>query len=97
MATLETRAARRRHVDIDLPLHPQTDNGEHVALLVQRILSDVDDLLGCGASHADVAQALSIASALRAAMSELSSSSKGSVSMSLLEVSAGAVSDRKLS
>ena len=90
MATLQPRAARRRHLDIDLPLHPQTDNGEHVALLVQRILADVDELLGLGASHADVAQALSIAAALRETMTAVSSSSDGKLSMSLLEVSAHA-------
>jgi len=89
MPTLLPRTARRRHVDIDLPLNPQTDNDEHVALLVQRILADVDDLLGRGASHADVDQALSIAAALRTAMSELSASSDGALSMSLLEVSTG--------
>lgn len=75
-------------IDVDLPLHPRTDNGEHVALLVQRILTAVGNgALGTEApSHADVVQALTIATALRAALAEVSARAGGAVTMDLLDI-----------
>lgn len=75
---------------IDLPLAPDTDNGEHVALLVQRILSDIDSLTaGRQTSAQDIVQALTIATAIRAAMAEVNSRSSNRMNLDLLEVSVG--------
>ncbi len=76
-------------IDIDLPLRPDTENGEHVALLVQRILKTVDQLSAGGEtpSQADVVQALTIATALRAAFAEVSARAGQDVSLDLLDIS----------
>ena len=75
-------------IDIDLPLHPDTNNGEHVALLVQRILTTIADVSASGEtpSQTDVVQALTIATALRAAFAEVSARAGGEVAMDLLEI-----------
>ncbi|MCF7990329.1 MAG: hypothetical protein K9M02_07790 [Thiohalocapsa sp.] len=75
------------HIDVDVPLQPTTDNSEHVALLVKRILADAETFANRrGASTADVVQALSIAAALRAAMADVNTSSDGKISLDLLDV-----------
>ncbi len=75
-------------IDIDLPLHPDTDNGEHVALLVQRILKTIAEVAASddAPSQTDVVQALTIATALRAAFAEVSARAGGDVAMDLLEI-----------
>lgn len=76
-------------IDIDLPLHPETNNGEHVALLVQRILGAVEHLAANGdaPSQTDVVQALTIATALRAAFAEVSARAGRDLTLDLLEIS----------
>jgi hypothetical protein len=75
-------------LDIELPLHASTDNGEHVALLVQRILSAIEDVAASsrGPSQIDIVQALSIATALRTAMAEVSARAGSELNMDLLEI-----------
>jgi len=75
-------------IDIDLPLHPDTDNGEHVALLVQRILKTIAEVAASddAPSQTDVVQALTIATALRAAFAEVSARAGGDVAMDLFEI-----------
>jgi hypothetical protein len=75
-------------IDIDLPLRPDTNNGEHVALLVQRILKTIADVAASGdaPSQRDVVQALTIATALRAAFADVSARAGGALSMDLLEI-----------
>jgi hypothetical protein len=59
-------------LDLELPLHPATDNAEHVATLLSRLLGVVEEFAACReASDADVVQALSVATALRSAMAEV--------------------------
>jgi hypothetical protein len=75
-------------IDIDLPLHPKTNNGEHVALLVQRILNVVEHPATDSdmPSQSDVIQALTIATALRATFAEVSARTGHDFSPSLLEI-----------
>ncbi|TVQ89155.1 MAG: hypothetical protein EA400_08025 [Chromatiaceae bacterium] len=75
------------YIDIDLPLLPNTDNGEDVARLVFGILDDVANLTaGRATSHRDIVQALSIATAVRAAMAETASRSGQRIALDLLDV-----------
>ena len=82
------RAYNHGSIDIDLPLHPDTNNSEHVALLVQRILNTVADMAASGESpsQTDVVQALTIATALRAAFAEVSARAGNDVALNLLEI-----------
>jgi|GEM_PF-1554816 len=75
-------------VDIDLPLHADTGDCEHVALLVQRILHAVGQQTAGGEtpSQADVVQALTIATALRAAFAEVSARAGTELTMDLLDI-----------
>lgn len=60
-------------LDLELPLHPATDNAEHVAQLLDGLLGLVDEFSDRRrASEADVLQALTVATALRTAMAEVS-------------------------
>ncbi len=55
--------------DLDLPLHPATNSAEDVATLLDGVLKIVDDFCTRhDATNADVVQALTLATALRAAM-----------------------------
>lgn len=57
--------------DLELPLHPATDNAEDVAQLLQRVLGIVDEFCAQGdTTNADAVQALTMATALRHAMAE---------------------------
>jgi hypothetical protein len=75
-------------IDIELPLHPDTGDCEHVALLVQRILNEVDQWTSDGEtpSQADVVQALTIATALRAAFAEVSARAGRTLTPDLLDI-----------
>jgi hypothetical protein len=75
-------------IDIDLPLHPDTGDCEHVALLVQRILNEVDQWTAGGKtpSQSDVVQALTIATALRAAFAEVSARAGTKLTLDLLDI-----------
>lgn len=76
-----------RHVDLELPLHPTTDNAEHVAQLLDRLLGLVDEFCrGRQASEADALQALTMATALRAAMAEVSRRGDSTLPTRLLEI-----------
>lgn len=89
MNSLHTEQHQVAHsIDIDLPLHPETNNGEHVALLVQRILSAVQHPAAGGdvPSQSDIVQALTIATALRAAFAEMSANAGHDVNLDLLEI-----------
>lgn len=77
----------RRYIDIDLPLRPDTDNSEDVARLVFGILDDVANLTaGRGTSHRDIVQALSIATAVRAAMAETAQRTGQRMAFDLLDI-----------
>ncbi|MGB5734339.1 MAG: hypothetical protein WBM40_07850 [Thiohalocapsa sp.] len=82
------RAHNHGNIDIDLPLHPDTGNSEHVALLVQRILGAIADVAASddAPSQTDVVQALTIATALRAAFAEVSARAGTDLTMDLLEI-----------
>jgi hypothetical protein len=59
-------------IDIDLPLDPNTDNGEDVARLVHEILDGIAaQTAGRDTSQQDILQALTIATALHAAVGEI--------------------------
>jgi len=85
-------------IDIDLPLHPDTNNSEHVALLVQRILKTIADTAASDVapSQTDVVQALTIATALRAAFAKVSAHAGGEVIMDLLEIAVEEPGERRL-
>lgn len=91
MNAIETRRVTpNASFDIDLPLHPDTDNGEHVALLVHGILGDIEAMIaGHGTSQQDIVQALTIATAIRAAMAEVNSRTGKAMNLDLLDVSVG--------
>ncbi|WP_058554274.1 hypothetical protein [Thiohalocapsa sp. ML1] len=79
-----------RGFDLELPLAPGTDNAEHVALLLHRVLKLVEEFSDIQhASAGDVVQALSVATALRAAMAEITDRTGVSVPAKLLGVEAG--------
>jgi hypothetical protein len=74
-------------VDLVLPLHPTTDNAEHVAQLLDGLLGLVDEFCRRRqASEADALQALTAATALRAAMAEISRRGDGPIPARLLEI-----------
>lgn len=78
-------------IDIDLPLHPSTDDGEEVARLVHGILVDIDALTaGRRTSQQDIVQAMTIATAVRAAMAEVRTASGQRIALDLLDVGVGA-------
>ncbi|MGB5831363.1 MAG: hypothetical protein WBG92_05160 [Thiohalocapsa sp.] len=83
------RRLRTNSIDIDMPLRPDTTNGEHVALLVQRILGAVEQVAAGGTtpSQTDVVQALTIATALRAAFAEVSERAGEDLPLELLDIS----------
>jgi hypothetical protein len=61
-----------RGFEVEMPLTADTDNAEHVAQLLGRVLNLIDEFCSRqNASDADVVQALSVATALRAAMAEV--------------------------
>lgn len=73
--------------DLELPLHPATDTAEDVARLLDRLLTLVDDFcVGSNASDADVVQALTLATALRTAMAEVSGTAGAAVPTRVLDV-----------
>jgi hypothetical protein len=77
----------RPSIDIDLPLHPDTDNGEDVARLVHHILDDIAAMTaGRNTSQQDIVQALSIATALHAALGEVRTKTGRPVGLDLLDV-----------
>lgn len=79
--------APNQSIDLDLPLHAETDDGEAVAKLVQNILIGIDDLAANDAiSGRDVVQALSIATAVHAAKVEVSALSGERIGLNLLDV-----------
>lgn len=76
-----------RGFDLELPLAPGTDNAEHVAVLLQRVLRLVEEFSDHqSASAGDVLQALSVATALRAAMAEVTERTGVSVPARLLDI-----------
>lgn len=73
--------------DLELPLHPATDNAEHVARLLEHLIGLVEDFSrGQNASDTDVVQALTMATALRAAMAEAGRTAGGALPARLLNV-----------
>jgi hypothetical protein len=96
MNTIQFDQPHHDVIDIELPLHPSTDNSEHVALLVQRILGAIEDVAASSRepSQIDIVQALSIATALRTAMAEVSARAGSTLSMNLLDIGVGG-NDRK--
>ena len=76
-----------RAFDLELPLAPGTDNAEHVALLLNRVLAIADEFSEHRqTSAADVVQALSVAAALRAAMAEVTERTGVSLPTRVLDV-----------
>lgn len=73
--------------DLELPLHPATDNAEDVALLLQRVLGIVDEFCAQGdTTNADAVQALTLATALRHAIGESEELADASTAPKLLEI-----------
>jgi|AACY02.2.fsa_nt_gi hypothetical protein len=73
--------------DLELPLHPATDNAEDVALLLHRVLGIVDEFCADGdTTNADAVQALTLATALRLAIDEASERADGMASPKLLDI-----------
>jgi hypothetical protein len=88
MNQLEYHHSTRRHsFDLDLPLSDDTDNSEAVASLVEGILGGIDDLTANEViSDRDVVQALSIATAVRATVVNLSQRSGRRIGLDLLDI-----------
>jgi hypothetical protein len=79
-----------RGFEVELPLHSDTDNAEHVAQLLGRVLGLVDEFSSRqNASGADVVQALSVATALRAAMAEVEARTGVGMPAKLLGIQVG--------
>jgi hypothetical protein len=73
--------------ELELPLHPATDNAEHVAQLLDGLLGLVDEFCRRRqTSEADVLQALTVATALRTAMAEVSACNGDTVPARLLDI-----------
>jgi hypothetical protein len=80
-------SALRSDLDLELPLHPATDNAEHVATLLSRLLGVVEEFTAYrDASAADVVQALTVATALRSAMAEVDAAGAGPAHPRLMQV-----------
>lgn len=76
-----------RDFELELPLHPATDNADHVAMLLERVLGLVDEFCRRQrASESDVVQALTVATALRAAMDEVGRHTGADVPARLLDI-----------
>lgn len=76
-----------RAFDLDLPLSEDTDDGEAVARIVQGILGGIEDLKANEpVSDRDLVQALTIATAVRAAVANLSEQCGQRVGLNLLDV-----------
>jgi hypothetical protein len=74
-------------LDVELPLHPATDNADHVATLLSQVLGVVEEFTASRhATAADVVQALSVATALRSAMAEVDAASEAMQQPRLLNV-----------
>lgn len=74
-------------LDLDLPLHPETDSGEHVAELVGTLLDGVASTRGRHRiSDRDIVQALTIVTAIRAAVAEVSGRSGEAIELDLHSV-----------
>jgi hypothetical protein len=87
MNQLSSHHPASQGLDIDLPLSADTDDGEAVAGLVQGILGGIDELTADALiSDRDVVQALSIATAVRAAVVEVSERSGQPIALDLLDV-----------
>jgi hypothetical protein len=88
MNQLERHPTPRQHsFALDMPLSEDTDSSEAVASLVEGILGGIDDLTAHDViSDRDVLQALSIATAVRAAVVDLSERSGRRVGLDLLDV-----------
>ena len=83
--TLATHAAAG--FDLELPLHPATDNAESVALLLHRVLGIVDEFCAQGdTTNADAVQALDLAIALRLAIGEADEQAHTATPPRLLEI-----------
>jgi hypothetical protein len=73
--------------DLELPLHPATDNAEDVALLLQRVLGIVDEFCTQGdTTNSDAVQALTLATALRHAIAEAGETADALKAPKLLDI-----------
>jgi len=78
---------QQRTFDLDFPLHPDTDNSETVARLVQGILLDIDSRTAeQSTSRQDIVQALQIAAAVHSAFGELSERTGHAPALDLLDI-----------
>jgi len=84
-----TKPRRHAILDVGLPLHANTDSETDVAQLVVALLNEVAKF-DRRTSHADILQALGIATAVRLAMADAAAKPGVDFSMQLLDVQVGA-------
>ena len=87
-ALATTTQSRKATLDVDIPLHAHTDSGHDVAALVGRLLNEIAKF-DHQSSHADVLQALAIATAVRAAMADAAANPGVDFSLEFLDVEVG--------
>lgn len=89
MSDQANRSADRSTFEVDIPLHAATANGQAVADLVQSLLMQIERYTRSepNVDHTDVLQALSIATAVRAAVAEAPLTAESASPISLLGVS----------
>ena len=89
MNTLATSPeSRKTTLDVNIPLHGHTDSEHDVAELVGRLLNEISEFDN-QSSHADILQALTITTNLRAAMADAAATPGADFSLKLLDVEAG--------
>jgi len=88
-----TRQDRQVILDVDFPLDADTDSAADVARIVGTLLDDVAGF-DRQASHADILQALSIATTVRLAMADTAARQNADLSMKLLDI--GVESEREV-
>jgi hypothetical protein len=82
-----TDTSAKACLELEIPLHANTDSATHVAQLVGTLL---DNIAGVGeeVSHADVLQALAITTAVRVGMADAAAQVGADVPLKLLDVQA---------
>ncbi len=75
------------NLQLKLPLEPTTDNAEHVAQSLHRLLGVADELHSrLNLSESDLVQAMTLATAFRAAMAEMDERGSGALPTRLLDI-----------
>jgi hypothetical protein len=80
-----TNGSRQTELELDIPLHADTDSASHVAQLVGTFLEDIA-VVDADVSHADILQALVITTAVRRGMAEAAANYGADLPLRLLGV-----------